>query len=171
MKKILLYLALTIVSFASQAQRIPQALITLSTATDIRAEIAQPSEVVQLMGVTSATDGNGGFFIWNSSSTTTDDGFTSFAVTGVSPGRWLRIPNNNTVKLAITITPVLLLTAYTISYGVTLPIIPANIQVQSTSANGALFNYVSAVTTTGFTLNFASVPIGVCTFYILVIKS
>src|ERR1700748_289414 len=86
-----------------RAQSIPQALISLSTLTNLRAEIPQTNEMVTLLGLNSLNDGNGGTYYWNSTSTATDDGFITVAVTGISTGRWIRLANSNTLKGTVTL--------------------------------------------------------------------
>ena len=45
---------------------------------------------LQVLGYTTAGDGGGGLFYWNSSSTATVDSGTIFTANGVTTGRWLR---------------------------------------------------------------------------------
>lgn len=65
----------------------------------------------------------------------------------------------------------LLQTAYPISYPVTQATAPSMVLMQAYSSNAAVNAYVSAPTTTGFTANFATVPIvgtnNITVYYIL----
>lgn len=165
MKKILytLLLAVALISVhhtgSAQGQQIPTSLVTLSTLADLRAFAANQPAVVQLLGLATANDGNNGFYSWSTTSTATDDGYTVVASTGITTGRWLRMLTGNTVKGSVTLSGTALQTAYPITYPSTLPISPAIIIIQAYSANAAVPSWVSAVTTTGFTANFSSVPV------------
>lgn len=136
--------------------------VSFDTITDLRAQAGSPNVIAQLNGLNMVNDGNGGTYMWSASSTATDDGFTTIQVTGVTTGRWVRQVNPNTIKGSQILSGTALQTAYTINYpaGVSpLPQIPAMIIVQAYSANAAVLSWVSAVTTTGLTVNFSSVPI------------
>lgn len=160
MKKILLIIALLkVLTLPVKAQVIPQAFVCLSTLTDLRAQVPQTNEVVSLLGLTSSTDGNGGIYNWNSSSTATDDGFITIAVTGISTGRWLRVGSGNTIKGNVTSSGISLTTSYTVSYSSgTLPFTPITVLISPRSLAAAGPSYVSAITTTGFTVNFVLAP-------------
>ena len=130
-----------------------------ATVTDMRLQGAVSGTIVNLSGLATANDRNGGNYYWNASSTANDDGISVVKVTAITTGRWLKMTNDNTIKGAATFNGTALQTAYAISYGQTLPFIPAMIVVQPYSANAAVPSWVSNVTTTGFTVNFASVPV------------
>lgn len=160
MKKILLIFSLSILSFNGFSQAVPQSLVFLSTLTDLRAQVPQINEVVTLMGLSSITDGNGGEYSWNNTSTATDDGFLTIAVTGVTTGRWLRIGNGNTIKGSLTASGISLTSSYTVNYqgNVTLPFTPITAIIIPRSLAAAGPSYVSSITTTGFTVNFVLAP-------------
>lgn len=56
---------------------------------------AEDGQTITLSGYSSENDGGGGIFVWNSTSTASDNGGTIIAPTGVSTGRWYRIFNRN----------------------------------------------------------------------------
>lgn len=174
MKKLILAATLLLSVCISKAQSVPESLVWLSTLTDLRAQQPQANEIVTLMGLSSATDGNGGSYTWNSTSTATDDGFLTVAVTGITTGRWLRIGNGNTIKGSVTISGIALTTAYTVSYPVgTLPFTPITVLIIPRTVAAAGLSWISSITTTGFTVNFVLAPtVGVnnLTFDFVVIK-
>lgn len=158
MKKLLIIPLLFLVLSAT-GQLMPIALVTCQTLTDLRALVPQTMEKVDLLGLTSAVDGNGGTYIWNSTSTATDDGFITIAVTGISTGRWLRIGSGNTIKGNVTASGISLTTAYTVSYSSgTLPFTPITVIISPRSLAAAGPSYVSSITTSGFTVNFVLAP-------------
>lgn len=157
--KLFLFLVATILSTRTIAQVMPISLITCSTLTDLRALQPQASEKVDLLGLTSAIDGNGGTYIWNPTSTITDDGFLTIQVTGITTGRWIRIGSGNTIKGNVTSSGISLTTSYTVSYsGGTLPFTPITVLISPRSLAAAGPSYVSSITTTGFTVNFVLAP-------------
>lgn len=157
MKTLLLFL-LALVSLNGFSQQ-NVASKQFSTIADLRLAGATNGTIVNVSGLTTANDRNGGNYYWNSSSTASDDGVSVIKVTAITTGRWMKMTNDNTIKGAVTLSGAALQTAYPISYGQTLPFVPAMIIVQAYSANAAVPSWVSNVTTTGFTVNFASVPI------------
>lgn len=156
MKKLLLLLFFPIIL---HAQSIPVAPNTFGTVADLRAQAGSANVQVLLNGLTTIGDNNGGTYMWNATSTATDDGFIIIQATGVNPGRWVRLVNANTIKGTKTLSGTILQTAYVISYDNPLPSIPAMVIIQAYSANAAVPSWVSNVTTTGFTANFSSVPV------------
>jgi len=154
-----LLIILLFFSLDSFSQATPTASKSLGTLSDLRAMAGTPNVQVLVQGLSSIGDQNGGTYYWNSSSTATDDGFTVVKVTTVTTGRWIRMTNSNTIKGLKTLSGLALQTAYNIAYDNTLPSAPAMIIVQAYSANAAVPSWVSNVTSTGFTVNFASVPI------------
>lgn len=145
---------------AAKAQVTPVAHVSFGTLTDLRANAGTANVIAILSGLSSTTDGNGGNYIWNATSTTADDGFLTIAVSGVSTGRWIRIGNGNTVKGTATFSGVTLQTSYTVSYqGGSLPFVPAQVFIQPRSANAAALSYITNITTSGFTVNFLTVPV------------
>jgi len=156
MKKLILILFFPICCYA---QSIPVAKNTFGTLSDMRAQAGTDKVQVLLNGLTAVGDNNGGTYMWNSTSTATDDGFLVVQATGVNTGRWIRLVNANTIKGTKVLSGTALQTAYVINFDNTLPSIPAMVIIQAYSANAAVPSWVSNVTTTGFTANFASVPI------------
>jgi|ERR1700744_209732 len=156
------------------AQSIPVSQVTFGTVADLRLQAGTANTQVLLNGLTSINDGNGGTYMWNATSTATDDGFITVAVTGVSTGRWIRIGNGNTIKGSITTSGISLTTAYALNYpGGTLPFVPITVVVIPRTVAAAGPSWVSGITNTGFTVNFVLAPtIGVnnLTFDYIVIK-
>lgn len=130
-----------------------------STISDLRLQGGMDGTIVNVSGLATANDKNGGNYYWNASSTSSDDGITVIKVTAIATGRWIKMTNDNTIKGGQVLSGTVLQTAYPITYGQTLPFTPAMIIVQAYSANAAVPSWVSNVTTTGFTVNFASIPI------------
>lgn len=158
MKKLLLII--TLCYSVSFAQTIPVAQLSFSTITDLRAQAGTSNSLASLNGLISLNDGNGGTYMWSSSSTANDDGFTIVKVSNVTTGRWLRIGNGNTIKGTVTTSGAALQTAYSVSYQTgTLPFVPITVIVNPRSANAAVPSWISSITNSGFTINFASVPI------------
>ncbi len=158
MKKLLLSIILIICYCYCSAQG-NIASKQFGTITDLRGQGATNGTIVNVSGLITANDKNGGNYYWNDQSTATDDGITVIKVTAITTGRWMKMTNDNTIKGSVTLSGAVLQTAYPISYGQTLPFTPAMIIVQAYSSNAAVPSWVSNVTTTGFTVNFASVPI------------
>lgn len=156
MKKLLLFISL-ILSLSASAQLMPVASKSFGTIVDLRAQAGADNVQVLLQGLSTIGDQNGGIYYWNGTSTTADDGFTVVAVTGVTTGRWVRMPNANTVKGEVTFSATVLNSTYVVNHG--LPFTPLQIYVQPKSANAAVPSWVSNITSTSFTVNFASVPI------------
>jgi len=138
------------------AQAVPNALVSMATITDLRAHVAQPNEVIQLLGLTSSNDSNGGFYKWNSASAASDDGFLNIRVTGVSPGAYERMGNANTLKGSSVFSGTGFVSSFNVTYS--LPFTPAQVYVQAQTANAAQ-NWVTNLTSTGFTFNTATIPI------------
>lgn len=94
--KRLLFIPILLWSFIVTAQQVPQSLVGATTVVDLRLMIPQNPEVVNLLGVSSAIDGNGGNFFWDPLSTVPDNGFSIIAVAGIPTGRWTRMGTNFT---------------------------------------------------------------------------
>jgi hypothetical protein len=156
MKKLLLFIAL-LCSLNSFAQLMPVASKSFGTIVDLRAQAGTDNVQVLVQGLSVVGDQNGGVYYWNSTSTGTDDGFITLAVTGVTPGRWVRMPNSNTIKGTSTFSAVTLQSAYVISHG--LPFTPLQVFIQAKTANAAVPSWVSNINSTSFTVNFSSVPL------------
>jgi len=136
------------------------AQLSFSTITDLRAQGSTPYAIAILNGLSTIGDGNGGTYMWNATSTTSDDGFTVVKVSNITTGRWIRIGNGNTIKGTVTTSGAALQTAYTVNYqGGTLPFVPITVIVNPRSANAAVPSWISSITNSGFTINFASIPV------------
>ncbi len=146
-------------SITAQSQTTPVASKQFSTISDLRAQAGTDKVIVTLSGLVTMNDKNGGQYQWDATSIVADDGITVIKVTNVTTGRWVKKLNENTIKGTKTVSGLALQTAYVINYDAALPVIPAMIIIQATSANSAVPSWISNVTTTGFTVNFASVPI------------
>lgn len=155
----LIYLFALFWSITVSGQTTPVASKQFSTITDLRAQAGTDKVIVTLSGLSTMNDKNGGIYQWDASSTATDDGLLVIKVSNVATGRWIKKLNENTIKGIRTLSGAALQTAYNISYDSPLPIAPAMIIIQAYSANAAVPSWVSNVTTTGFTVNFASVPV------------
>lgn len=172
MKK-LIFIPLLFVCLWCKAQVNITAQVDFGTLADMRGCVGQSGVQVFLNGLTSPTDGNGGTYMWDGTNTGTDNGFTIVQVTGVTTGRWVRLPNGNTLKNIVTFSGVTLQTQYQINFSGTLPFTPALVLTQPYSQNAAAFSYVDNVTATGFRINFLTVPaVGTLnlTFGYLIIK-
>lgn len=130
---------------------------SFDTLADLRLQTGMANVQVLLMGLSNMNDNNGGMYRWDASSTDTDDGFTIVQVTGVTTGRWKRVGNSNTVKGTNTLSGLALQTAYVINHG--LPFTPLQVYIQPRSANAAVPSWISAINSTSFTVNFASIPV------------
>lgn len=158
MKKLLLSIIIVLTYCYCSAQR-NIASKQFDTIVDLRLQGADDKTIVSVSGLTTPNDKNGGNYYWNATSTATDDGISIIKVTAITTGRWMRMTNDNTIKGAVTLSGTVLQTAYPIAYGQTLPFTPAMIIVQAYSANAAVPSWITNVTTTGFTVNFTSVPV------------
>lgn len=157
----------------SFAQTSPIASKQFSTIADLRSQAGSPGVIVTLAGLNTVSDKNGGTYQWDAASTAADDGMLVIKVANVTTGRWTKKLNDNTIKGIRTVNGAVTQTAYSVLYDSPLPFIPAMIIIQAYSANAAVPSWISNVTTTGFTVNFASTPaIGVnnITFTYLIIK-
>ena len=157
MKKLLFLLLL--LPFMTFGQIVPVAPNTYGTVADLRMQAGSPIALVDVSGLLSVNDGNGGSYYWNSTSTATDDGFMIIKATASATGRWMRIGNSNTLKGTAVLCGAALTTAYTVNYSTTLPFIPISVIVIPRTANAAVPSWVSSITNTGFTVNLSSVPL------------
>jgi hypothetical protein len=133
--------------------------MTFNTLTDLRGSAGTPNVQVLLNGLASINDGNGGVYMWNSTSTATDDGFITIKPTTVTTGRWVRIGNGNTLKGTAMFGGVSLTTTYTISYPQPFTFTPLTVVTIPRSANAAQLSYVTNITNTSFQVVFLTVPI------------
>lgn len=172
MKQLFIFLAL-ICSISARCQTTPVASKQFSILSDLRSQAGTDKVIVNLSGLLSMNDKNGGAYQWDATSTLADDGLSVVKVTNVATGRWIKKLNENTIKGIRTISGGALQTAYNITYDAPLPLPPAMIIVQPYSANAAVPSWISNISTTGFTVNFASVPVlgtNNLTFTFLIIK-
>lgn len=128
-----------------------------STASELKSQAGTDGVTVQLNGISSTNDGYGGNFLWDAASVVADDNKDTFQVTGVTTGRWIRLKNQNTVKSSSTFSGLSLTTSYTVTHG--LGFTPIMIILTPTSAPAAALSYISAKTSTTFTVTFLTVPI------------
>lgn len=157
MKKLLLIIALSLpILVFGQASLLPS--VFFNTRADMRGQKGTEGVQVLLNGLLSTNDSNGGVYMWNSTSTDADDGFVTLQVTGVATGRWKRIGNGNTIKGSVTFNGTLLQTAYPVSF-TALPFVPITVVIIPRSANASALSWVSSITSSGFTVNFLSVPV------------
>lgn len=155
MKKLLF--ALLLIPTLSFGQVVPISLVSLSTVTDLRTFPPQTVQMVQLLGLASLTDKNGGTYYWSSTSTTADDGFITIQVTGITTGRWLRLGNSNTIKGSATFSGALGVTSYTVAYSQgTLPFVPVGVIITPRTSAGSYGYYIPSggITSTGFTISY-----------------
>lgn len=157
MKKILFLLLF--VPLFSFGQSIPTSPVSFGSRSDLRAQVGQANTQVLLNGLATIADGNGGNYMWNATSTATDDGFTVLQVTGVTTGRWIRLINSNTLKGNVVLSGTGFATAFNITYATPLPQAAAMIIVQAYSQTAAQPSWITNSTTTGFTINFTAIPI------------
>lgn len=143
----------------SQAQSVPISFVALSTVADLRLQQPQTSQMIQLLGLTTFGDGNGGNYYWAPASTTADDGFITVQVTGITTGRWIRIGNSNTLKGSVSFSAVSLQATYTVPFGQTFPFVPKTVIFVARSANAGGGGYVGTITSSNFTYTFNSVPL------------
>lgn len=159
MKSIPILFSMLLISLMAYSQATPIASKQFGTISDLRLTSGTDNVIVNVSGLVTMNDKNGGLYQWDATSTATDDGILVIKVNNVTTGRWIKKLNENTIKGTKTISSLALTTAYPITYDAPLPSIPAMIIIQATSANAAVPSWVSNVTTTGFTVNFATVPV------------
>jgi len=157
MKKLLFLLLLIPSLLFSQSILAPPN--TFGTAADMRLQVGTPNVMVRLSGLLSLSDGNGGDYYWNATSTATDDGFITLKVTNTTTGRWIRTGNSNTLKGTAVLSGAALTTAYTVNYSSVLSFTPLTVVVIPRTANSAVPSWVSTITNTGFVVNFTSIPV------------
>jgi len=164
MKHISITLLLCLISFVGYAQ-VTTGDKSFATVAELRAVTAENNVQVSVSGNTAAQDGNGGMYMYNTTSTQTDDGFSIIKPTSVavgSPGRWLYVQNQNTIKGLATVSGAVLQTSYSVSYGSTLPAIPTQIHIQAITSDAAsALSWIdpALITTTGFVIKYNAVPV------------
>jgi len=154
MKKLIFIFLL--LPFAVSAQMTVAAQVTFGTLTDLRSAGGQPNSIVFLNGLSALNDGNGGNYMWNSSSTANDDGFLIIKPTAITTGRWMRLANGNTTKGTSTFSGTGFVSSFVVTHN--LGFAPAQIQIQALTQNAAT-NWVTNITSTQFTVNFATIPL------------
>jgi len=113
---------------------------------------------VLLLGLNTVNDNNGGTYRWDSINTTSDDGFLTIQVTGVTNGRWIRVGNANTLKGNSIFSGTGLASSFNVVFPSALPFTPNMVILQAQSAN-AVRNWYTNLTNTGFTANFETIPL------------
>lgn len=158
MKKRLLLILFLFIGLSSYGQAVSLAKNQFTIVSDLRLQAGGSERVqVDVSGLLTANDDNGGTYTWMPTSTDADDGFITIKPNAVTTGRWKRKPNANTVKGNSVFSTVSLQTAYVINHG--LPFTPTQVYVQATSANAAVPSWISNINATSFTVNFSSVPL------------
>lgn len=152
-------LFVSLLFYFSSFSQMPIASKQFQTISDLRSMAGTDKVLVTLSDLNTLGDKNGGTYQWDAASTAADDGVLVLKVANVTTGRWLKKLNDNTIKGNAIFNGAALQTAYVVSYQTPLPFIPAAIFIQPTSANAAALSWISNKTTTGFTVNFVSVPI------------
>lgn len=158
MRKLIIFFIL-LCSIAGYSQTGPIASKQFSTITDLRAQAGTSNVIVTLSGLTSMNDKNGGTYQWDATNVSADDGVLVIKVTNVATGRWIKKLNDNVIKGSVIFNGTALQTAYPVTFQTALPFVPSAIFIQPTSTNAAALSWVSNKSTTGFTVNFLSVPI------------
>ena len=130
---------------------------SFGTIADLRTQIGSDNVQVLLQGLLTVGDSNGGIYAWVANNTEADDGFLIVKVANVTTGRWKRMSNSNSVKGNVTFSATILTSSYVVNHG--LPFTPNQVYIQPRSANAAVPSWVSNITSTSFTVNFASVPV------------
>lgn len=156
--KNLLLITLILISISLKAQVTSVASKSFGTITDLRAMSGSENVQVLVQGLSTIGDQNGGVYYWNSSATATDDGFTVIKVTNVTTGRWMRMPNSNSIKGSSTFSGTGLVNSFTVTHG--LPFTPLQVYIQPRTSN-AVQNWIAIgdITATTFKVTFTNIPI------------
>lgn len=91
--RLLIKLLIILIPTLVFGQSIPSAFVAMGTIADLRLQPAQTNEKIEVLGLTAATDGQGGTYQWNPNSVAADDGVLTIQVIGVATGRWVRVVN------------------------------------------------------------------------------
>lgn len=128
------------------------------TLADLTSQKGTPTTTVYVSGQTSINDGNGGNYMWDDTNVASADGFKIVQVTGVTTGRWVRSKNSNYSTGQTTISTLVGTANYVVTHG--LNYTPIKVFLQSRSQSAANSNYyVSAITTTTFTITLVTLPL------------
>jgi len=146
-------------SIAGYGQTTPVASKQFATIADLRAQAGTDNVIVTLSGLTAMNDKNGGTYQWDAANVSADDGVLIIKVANVTTGRWIKKLNDNVIKGSVIFNGTLLQTAYPVTFTNALPYVPASVFIQPTSTNAAALSWISNKSTTGFTVNFLSVPV------------
>lgn len=158
MRKLIIFFIL-LCSIAGYSQTTPIASKQFATITDLRAQAGTANVIVTLSGLTAMNDKNGGTYQWDAANVSADDGVLVIKVANVTTGRWIKKLNDNVIKGSVIFNGTALQTAYPVTFQSALPFTPSAIFIQPTSINAAALSWVSNKSTTGFTVNFLSVPV------------
>jgi len=93
MKKLLSLILFTLIVSSSQAQNTtPTIGQVFNTIADMKLQMGNNNTVVYVTGGSALSDYRGAFYVWDSTSTATEDmtSFNVIQVTGVNTGRWIR---------------------------------------------------------------------------------
>jgi len=158
-KLVLLFLLFPTLLFAQLVPTVPN---TYGTIADLRMQSGFPVAMVNVSGLITVNDGNGGSYYWEPSSTATDDGFITIKAAATETGRWIRTGNSNTLKGTTTLSGAALTTTYNVSFGVTLPFVPRTVIYTPRTQAAAQVSWIpitGGITNTGFTISYLTVPI------------
>lgn len=159
MKKLLFLVFALICSLSSYSQGMATSGSQFPTRTELRKQSGQNKVMVTLSGLITEGDKNGGIYQWDETSILVDDGVSVIKVDNVPTGRWIKKLNENTIKGSVTFSGVTLQTSYNVTFTNPLPFIPAMVFTEATSPNAAVLRYITNKSTTGFTVNFLTVPV------------
>lgn len=160
MKRFLLFLLL-VLSFDTRAQKFTSQSYATALG-DMKAEAGTNGVLVSVNGLSVVGDDNPGFYRWDANSVLTDDGFKIISVNGVSPGRWMRVGNSNTIKGTTTLSGTLLITSYFVGFGITLPFVPITVVYTPRTQAASQPSWIpltGGITNLGFTISYQTVPI------------
>jgi hypothetical protein len=168
-----LLIALLFLPVMAAAQQLNPHNNVFKTAADLSTQTGVHNTLYSIIGLNTMIDRNGGPYLYDSTSLATPDGFSVVKPNGVpvtNKGRFLKQSNPNTLKVLVTVTGVITQTAYPISFGTTLPMVPVMVIPVLQSSSFVSAPGVTNITASGCTLNFASVLSGTFTFNLLIIK-
>lgn len=149
----------------ASAQTTSVAQLNFGTVSDLRQQGSDTDGIMAtLAGLATTSDGNGGMYRWNTTSTATDDGFVTIKVANITTGRWLRIGNGNTIKGQVTFTGIAAVTSYTVAYQQgTLPFTPIGVIINPRTSAGSYGYYIdknTGISNTNFTVSYNPTLIG-----------
>ncbi|PRY38478.1 hypothetical protein CLV58_109205 [Spirosoma oryzae] len=134
-------------------------MITVNLVTDLRTRTGTPASNILTLGKTTAGDGMGGIFYWDSTdSTTSDDAMNTIQVTGQSTGRWKRvlIPGSIQKTGSVLMSGGALQTTFGITHN--LGVVPSTVFLSATTAAASGARFVTNKTATQFIVNYTAAP-------------